>query len=159
MASGLPIVKQIAWISIVPQLLVVIILISTLHILNVQDPIMVGAIMYLLISTGVRYMVPISHRKGVVALKKGDYESSLPYFRQSYDFFLKHKWLDKWRYLVLLSSSRISYKEMALLNIAFCYGQMKQGGEAKAAYERVLVDFPDSQMAIAALNMLSATDL
>ena len=40
-------------------------------------------------------------------------------FQKSYDFFEKNQWVDKYRYLTLLTASKSSYREMALNNIAF----------------------------------------
>ena len=74
----------------------------------------------------------------------------------SYGFFNKKQWIDKYRFIILLSASRISYKEMALLNIAFCYGQLGDGKRSREFYEKTLTEFPDSEMAKTALNMLNA---
>lgn len=41
-------------------------------------------------------------------------------------------------------------------HILIRYSQMKQGDEAKTTYERTLAEFPGSEMAIAALNMINA---
>ena len=54
----------------------------------------------------------------------------------------------------MLSSSRISYREMGLLNAAFCFGQSGQRERAIEEYRRVLVEFPGSKMAEAALRLL-----
>lgn len=56
----------------------------------------------------------------------------------------------------MLSSSRISYTEMALANIAFCYGQLGEGAKSKEYYENILKEFPDSQIAIVSLKMFDA---
>ena len=58
--------------------------------------------------------------------------------------------------LFLLSSSRISYREMALINRAFCYTQIKEGEKAKELYKKALEEFPDSGMAKAGVNMLES---
>ena len=47
------------------------------------------------------------------------------------EFFKRYNWIDKYRFVVLLSLSRISYTEMALANIAFCHGQLGEGGKSK----------------------------
>ncbi len=87
-------------------------------------------------------------------MKKKKYAEALPLFGKSYSFFKKHWILDKHRWLFLLSQSTISYKEMALLNEAFCLGQLGRKEEAIKAYELVQQEYPESQMAEAALKML-----
>jgi tetratricopeptide (TPR) repeat protein len=156
MASSKPIVRQIAWVSLFPQLIFMAAIILALSALKVSNPIIVGAAIYLVLSFALRFLIAVSHRKGMVAFRNGDYASALPHFEASYNFFEKHKWLDKWRYLVLLSSSKISYKEMAMLNIAFCYSQLDKGAESKKAYEDTFSSFPNSEMAKAALNMIAS---
>lgn len=56
--------------------------------------------------------------------------------------------------MTLLSSSKISYREMALLNEAFCFSQINEGDAAQSRYEQALRMFPNSGIAEAALNML-----
>ncbi|HEX3165740.1 MAG TPA: tetratricopeptide repeat protein, partial [Chitinophagaceae bacterium] len=74
------------------------------------------------------------------------------------DYFAKNNWVDKYRYLTLLSSSKMTYKEMGLCNIAFCYSQTGNGQKAKEYYEQALREFPENGLAIAALNMLKSVD-
>jgi tetratricopeptide (TPR) repeat protein len=117
---------------------------------------MAGAIIYLTISFLVRFGVPSHHRKGIALFKKGSFMEAIPFFEKSYVFFKKNEWIDKYRYITLLSSSRISYTEMALLNIAFCYGQSGNGKESKDYYEKVLSEFPNSEIAKASLRMFES---
>ncbi len=156
MASGKPIVRQVAWLSLMPQMLVLAVLIAVFTALEIEEPVIISVFVYLIYSIGSRYLISISHRKGISAFKQGDYTSALQNFEESYKFFQKYRWIDKWRFLILLSSSKISYREMALLNIAFCYSQLGEGVKSKQSYEKVLIHFPDSQMAVAALNMIDA---
>ncbi|HEX7447932.1 MAG TPA: hypothetical protein VF306_10325 [Pirellulales bacterium] len=55
-----------------------------------------------------------------------------------------------------MSSSAISYREMALCNIAFCYAQLGNGENAELYYRRTLDEFPDSGLADAALRMIES---
>ena len=50
----------------------------------------------------------------------------------------------------------MSYKEMALNNIGFCYSQIGQGKVSKEYYERTLKEFPDSGIAKVALRLLNS---
>lgn len=81
---------------------------------------------------------------------------AIPHFEKSYEFFARHIWMDKYRYLVMLSSGRLSYREMALINIAFCYGQAGNGIMARGYYERTLQEFPDSSVAKTALKFIGS---
>ena len=156
MASTQPIVRQIKYISLLPQLLVYAFLIFIYYLLGVEDPLFFGIITYLVISFSIRNIIPIHHRRGVRFYKNKEYEKAIVEFQKSYIFFENHRWIDTYRFIVLLSSSRVSYIEMSLINMAFCYGQTGNGLKSKELYERTLSDYPDSQMAKTALKMYEA---
>jgi len=73
------------------------------------------------------------------------------------EFFDKNIWIDKYRYLFLLSSSKFSYKEMGMINIAFCYYQLGDIKKAKEMYENTLKEFPESEMAKASINIINSS--
>jgi TolA-binding protein len=50
----------------------------------------------------------------------------------------------------------MTYQEMALVNIAFCYGQLGDGSNAKKYYQQTISEFPESGMAQAGLNLMNA---
>ncbi len=156
MASNQPIIKQIAWLSILPQLIVMITIFVICKLSGTSDPIFSGAILYLIILITLRIVVPRNHRRGISLFKKKEFAAAKDEFIKSYEFFRKNSWIDKYRYLTLLSSSRISYREMALLNTAYCYGQIGEGHKSKEYYEKTLSEFPGSEIAIASLNMIKA---
>lgn len=154
MVSKAPIVKQYAWISTIPQLAVMGLLIFIYYLAHSRDPIIHGALTYLAISFCLRTFIPKDHRKGMDLVRQKRYAEAIPFFKSSYAFFTRNLWIDKYRYLTLFSSSAISYREMALNNIAFCYSQSGQGKESEEAYKKVLEEFPDSGMAETALKMI-----
>ena len=156
MSSRVPTVKQIAWISLLPQLLVMAFLIFVAYQLHPKDGIIFGTLAYLIISFSLRILIPKHHRIGMKKVKTEDFENAIPDFENSYDFFTKYDWVDKYRYFTLLSSSQMSYKEMALNNIAFCYGQMGNGIKSKEYYERTLKEYPNSGIAKAGLRLLNS---
>ncbi len=158
MASGKPIVRQIAILPLIIQILYIIIFIFLMNLLFPQGRynIEFALLLYILVCLVLRYTLTYSHRKGVRCYKKGVYNLAIPEFLKSYDFFTRHNWLDKYRHLFLMSGSRISYKEMALLNAAFCYSQIGEGDKAKEFYEKALAEYPTSQMAQSALNLINS---
>lgn len=156
MSSKVPIVRQIAWISIVPQLLVMGLIMLIWYQFNKSYFFLFGAITYLMISQLLRRIIAREHRKGMVKVKLEDYERAIPHFKNSYEFFKENEWIDKYRFLTLLSSGKMSYKEMALNNIAFCYGQVGNGKLSKEYYEKTLNEFPESGIAKAGLRLLNS---
>jgi tetratricopeptide (TPR) repeat protein len=154
LASSLPIVRQIAWLSVIPQLIVMGAMVAAAYALGFDDPLVAATLTYLLLSITLRRVIPKDHRAGIRLFKQERFAEAVPKFQASYEFFLKHPWLDRWRAIVLLSSSRVTYREMALLNIAFCLSQSGQRSQALASYKRTLAEFPDSKLAASAVRMM-----
>ena len=101
-----------------------------------------------------RELIARHHRRGMRAVKARRWEAAALHFEESYRFFLERAWIDRWRALILLSGSAASYREMALVNLAFCRSQMGDGVASLEAYKRALSEFPDSPIAQSALAML-----
>ncbi len=154
MTSSLPIVRQISWFSVVPQLAVLSAIIAIARTLDTPNPVAVGVACYLALSLTLRTQIPSAHRRGIKLFKQEKFYEAVPQFEISYEFFSRHAWIDRWRAITLLSSSRTSYKEMALLNVAFCLGQCGQSDEAIKIYKRALVEFPGSKLAETSIRML-----
>lgn len=154
MSSKTPIVRQIAWISLIPQLTLMGLLMMCFYLLQSSNPILYGALTYMAISFVLRTFISKDHMEGVRLVKAQKFSEAIPFFERSYHFFSNNPWIDKYRFLTLLSSSRISYWEMALCNVAFCYSQVGEGKMAIEWYTRTLKEFPDSGLAQTALRML-----
>lgn len=149
-------IRETAWISIIPHLAVMALIILVWYQLTPQNTALYGSLSYLILSIGLRYIIPKSHREGISLVKSLKYEQALSKFEKSYQFFSGNNWIDKYRYIVLLSSSKIAYREMALCNIAFCHSQLGNGKLSKEYYSKTLKEYPDSGLAQAGLNMMNA---
>ncbi len=158
MASNVPTIRQISWISVIPQIAFMLILIFIYHKLNLKDPPLFGAITYLTLSMSLRNLVPKSHREGLKLTKEHKFENAISKFEKSYEFFTENNWIDKYRFITLLSSSKMSYREMALCNIAFCYSQIGNGQKSIEYYKKTLKEFPENGLAQTGLKMLTSTE-
>ena len=154
MSSDISVVRKIAWLALIPQFIFAIVLIFAWHQLRVPDPPFYGLVTYLLISFSLRTLVPYSHNKGMKYVKQDKFEEAIPCFEKSYNFFTRNSWVDKYRFITLLSSSAMSYREMSLTNIALCYAQLGDMDSAKKYYQLTLDEFPKSQIAKDGLNLL-----
>ncbi|WP_269241858.1 tetratricopeptide repeat protein [Flavobacterium limnophilum] len=157
MASKIPVIKQVAWISLIPQIAFILILISIYNQFGFKDAGLYGALTYLILSMGLRYFIPKNHREGMKLTKNNQFEKAIAEYEKSYQFFTKNDWIDKYRFITLLSSSKMNYREMALCNIAFCYGQIGNGTKAIEFYQKTLVEFPENGIAESVLKMLNLT--
>jgi len=156
MASQPPIVRQFAWFSFVPHLLVLGFLVGVAWLVGLEDYPVIGAGVYLAYSLGIRFFILRAHRAGMALVRRGKFWEAIPHFQGSYEFFTRHSLIDKLRFLSLLSSSRVSYREMALLNLAFCHAQNGNGEKAREYYLQTVREYPGSRIAAAGLRMHEA---
>ena len=142
--------------SVIPQLLFLFLLSYLFFLFGNEKPLLFGGFTYLLFSNGLKNAIPLSHRKGIALIKSGKYQEAIPYFQKSVDFFTKYAWVDKYRYITLLLSSKRTMREVSLCNMAFCMLHSKRVTEAKSVYEDVLKQYPNNAVANAALNTINA---
>ncbi|MCI9449169.1 MAG: hypothetical protein HFE30_02805 [Clostridiales bacterium] len=148
MVSGKPTVRQIAWISIIPQMLFMAFL-GVVYFTFIESKFLAAyltCLTYLIVSFTLRLSLTHNHRKGMILIRDDKYELAIDEFQKSYSFFSKHAWIDRYRFITMLSSSKISYSEMALVNIAFCYSQIGDGRKTKDYYLKALDQFPNSEI-------------
>ncbi|HJT30655.1 MAG TPA: tetratricopeptide repeat protein [Pirellulales bacterium] len=126
------------------------------HLTPTSNGVMLGAAAYLAYSIGSRMLIARDHRRGVRLYRQQQFAAAIQAFEDSYQFFARNPWIDRFRSLVMMSPSAMSYREMALCNIAFCYSQLGNGENAQTYYRRALDEFPNSGLAAAALRMIES---
>lgn len=156
MSTRPPTIRQLSWLGSVPQIVALVgaIVLGFRWFPNAGP--MSGAGAYLLYAFGSRRLLTRAHRAGIASVKRQDFHAAIPSFERSLEFFDRFPWVDKYRSIVLMSASAISYREMGLANIGFCYSQLGNGAEARRYYERCLELFPESGVATAALRLMDA---
>ena len=157
MASNVPFVKQVAWISLLPQLVVMGLIGLACYLAGAKEnTVLYTGGLYVALSFTLRNVVAKQHREGIRLVKKQDYAGAILLFEASYSHFNENSWIDEYRYVTLLSSSRVCYREMALCNIAFCYSQIGEGKKAAEYYRQTLENYPENGVAQAGLRMLES---
>jgi hypothetical protein len=156
MPSTTPIVRQASWRVALPSLFILTGVVALGWTLGGQVGMFVAIACYLAYSIAARFVIARDHRVGIELTRRESFREAIPHFERSFDFFDRHRWLDDWRGFVMLSSSRASYREIALLNGAFCHSQVGEGLQAEATYRRCLELYPSSGMAEAGLRLIEA---
>lgn len=121
-----------------------------------QEYFVLGLIIYFVLQQSLRRTITRKQRKGIKLVKSKQFEEAIPYFEESLRYFREHEWVDKYRCITTLSSSKIGYRDMALSNIGFCYAQIGNGGMARKYYEEALKENPDHGIAETALNFINS---
>lgn len=78
MATNVPTVRQVAWISLIPQLILMGIIIYIYDLQEFDDPFLFGALTYLILSFGLRNLVARDHINEMKHVKKQQFESAVP---------------------------------------------------------------------------------
>ena len=160
MNSNVPILKKFSWYSLIPQGSVLLFLSIIAYFIGLNRflsfygliaNLMWGAFGQILLWYLIRGFVAKNHKHGMDLVKQDKYAEAIPYFFDSYKIFTKYSWIDKYRYF-LISTSKMSFREMDLNNIAFCYGQIGDKENSIKYYKQTLDEFPDSGLAKAALR-------
>ena len=154
--QNIPVIRQTNWIAVIPQLIFMALLIAIFYLLKINEPVIWGCLTYLVLSYGSRKILAKDHNQGMKLTKEQKFNEAIKYYEQSAEFFKKNNWIDKYRFLTLFSASKMSYREMALNNIAFCYSQIGNGAKAKEYYEKTLTEYPNNTLAKTALKMLNS---
>ncbi len=154
-----PRIKQISWAGVMAQVVFMMSLLVGLDAwLGKGKGATPALIVYLVYTACSRMILSKDHRRGIQLVRTGKYDEAIVKFRDSETFFRARPWLDKYRAIILMSPSALSYLEMALVNIAFCHAAAGRKEEAKASYERALKEFPQSGLAILGLQRLQNVD-
>jgi hypothetical protein len=141
--------RQVNWAVFLPHGILVAIFVFILILFGLETDLalLTGSFIYLGLSLVLQRVVPFHHRMGYKLLMQKDYEKAKLAFQNSWDYFQKRPWMDNYRSIFMLSASKMSYREMALINRALCFWQNREDEKAKEAYSEVLKYFPDSKMA------------
>ncbi|MBA7537036.1 hypothetical protein ES705_29302 [subsurface metagenome] len=145
MAKKIPVIRNTNYTYFIPQIAILIFIIFILNFLNVSHYLLLGVSLYFLLSIYLKVLIPKWHRKGIFYLKKGELHGAILSFQKSYEYFQKNAWVDQYRAFILFSTSQLSYSEMALMNIIFCYEQMGDKKMAQKYHKILRQQFPDNK--------------
>ncbi|MEL6268739.1 MAG: hypothetical protein AAFR22_02930 [Chloroflexota bacterium] len=101
-------------------------------------------------------MILRDHQRGIKQMQANHWKGALEAFEASVKFLRENRWLDQYRALTLLNSSKYSLLESDLNNIVACYLYMGDVQTAEAACKSVLNEFPQNPLAKASLHQIQA---
>ena len=99
--------------------------------------ILFGECFYLVLAWTLRLSLQRHHRRGMRLMRRQDYEGALAAFEESFRFFTKYPWIDRYRFLTMFASSALSYQQMALNNQGFCLLCMGRDAQALEVFQRL----------------------
>lgn len=153
-----PIVKQISWPATIPQFAFLgLAMLVGFYVTGNSNGTVFGAVAYLIFSFGSKMIIARDHKTGMTHIRNQRYEAAIRAFERSYRFFSEYRWIDRFRSVTLMSASAITYREMALCNLAFSYTQLGNGVKAEEFYRKALAEFPDSGLAASAIRLIESS--
>ena len=157
MSSKVPFVKQeTVWLAVVPHILFIGILCMVYYQWDRKNYFVFGFITYLIIWYGLRTMAfPKDVHKSIRLIKEEKFGEAIPYIERSIEFYDKHSWIDKYRFLLMVSSSKRGIRESSICNLGFCLLQTGQVKAAKKVYEEVLRQYPENTVAQVQLRTIN----
>lgn len=148
--------RPISWLGLAAQLSVyaVVVTLAIQVIPNREHGVIIAMAICLGYTCIMRYTVLANHRRGVRLTHQGRFEEAIELHQKSLDFFVRHQWIDRYRAVVLMSAAALSYREIALCNIAFCYMQTGREDQADACYCQALQLNPDNWLALSGQRLI-----
>lgn len=98
---------------------------------------MFGGTTYLILAWTLRLTLQRHHRKGLKLLRQKKYKEAAAAFQNSFSFFTKHPWIDKYCFITMFSSNAIPYGQMAVNNLGICYLHMGEDAKALEAFTKL----------------------
>jgi tetratricopeptide (TPR) repeat protein len=105
-----------------------------------------GALVFTIWSRGTKNALLKDHREGGEHAAAGRVAQAITCYEKSLAFLSSNRWVDDLRWLILLDSSALSYREMALYNIGALHASAGDSAAARTAWERLLRDFPQTRL-------------
>lgn len=99
--------------------------------------ILFGECFYLVLAWTLRLTLQRHHRRGMRLMRRQNYEEALAAFEESFRFFTKYPWIDRYRFVTMFASSALSYQQMALNNQGFCLLCMGRDAQALEVFQRL----------------------
>lgn len=98
---------------------------------------MFGGFTYITLAWTLRLILQRHHRSGMKLLRRKQYEAAAAAFRNSYQFFTAHPWIDRYRFVTMFYSNAIPFQQMALNNLGICYLYMGEEEKALEVFKKL----------------------
>lgn len=148
MKRNVPIYNPISWKSTIPNLIMLGLYTLMYWIVGVQKAYMFGVGTWIMISMLIRpYFFERKLKSGLRLVQQEKFNEAIPLFKDFLDYFKRYRFLDRWRFYILLSANKFTYEEIGLMNIALCYSQIGELEKASEIYQSALKINPDNEVA------------
>jgi len=160
MPSKVPFVKQETnWFAIIPHLFVIGILTLFFYMITKNYYVEASFVTYFILTRVVRFVfIPKVVYSGIKLIKEAKFDQAIPFIQETIDYYTKNSWIDKFRFLLLISSSKKTFRETSICNLAYCYLQVGDIKKARSIYMNILEQYPMNNNAKSMLNTINLVE-
>lgn len=156
MSSKLRVIPKVSWLMMIPILAIITgFVLAASAMFDVLYG-LVGGLVPVVLAQVLRRTVVRQQYLAVKLMNKDMYKQALPYCEKALAFIERHPWVDRYRWVALMSPTKVSYREMAMSNLAGCYMQVGEAKKAIELWEKMQQEFPGSEFAARALRFVES---
>jgi tetratricopeptide (TPR) repeat protein len=157
METKVPFVKQETnWLALIPKVFVIGIFCILFYQFDKRNFFLFAVIVYLILTYIARWLFyPSFVHAGIKHIKEGKFEQAIPFIQKTINYYKGHPWIDKFRFLLLISSAKSTILESSVCNLAYCYLQTGQVEKSTELYQNILRQNPENINARAMLNTIN----
>ena len=161
MSSKVPLAKQETdLLAFIPRILFIAILCFCFYPLEKKFFLLIAVFAYLMLVQLSRFFfLPNVLYKSTGLIRKANFEMAIPVIKECIEYFRKRDWVDKYRFPLLISTSKNSITETLICNLAYCYLQIGEVKKSKELYQEVVDEFPENISAKTMLNTIKLISL
>lgn len=132
-----------SWLSIIVQSSFCAALACIFYLIGIAFPVSYALFIPLIFSSSMRVLFLNTQWKGRKLIRLNYFREAIPYFERNILFFKKYSWLDKWRHLLFFNHSKLTYKQIDLLNKAYCLIRIGDKEKALEIFRAMLKKHPN----------------
>ena len=157
MASKVPFVKQqINWLSLFPILVTLGLLSLLFYQFDRRSFFALAVFAFFMLRLLSKFLFfPNAIFQGVKKIKEGQFALAIPFFEETVAYYTTHRWIDTFRFFLLISTAKSSIRESSLCNLAYCHLQTGDVNTAKEMYQNIVLEYPENINARSMLNTIN----
>lgn len=161
MAPKVAFVKQETnWLALIPKISVIGILCLCFYPLDKQNFFVIAFAVYLVLTFLARkFFFQNALHEGIKLIREAKFGEAIPFIEKTIGYYTKHSWIDKYRFLLLISSAKRTIRESSICNLAYCHLQVGDIKKAKEIYHDILIQYPENINAESMLRTINLISL
>ena len=149
MPSKITFVRQETnWFAFIPKLILLAVLCVCFYPLDKREYVVFAVFVFFVITLAARWaFLTEDLHQSIKHIRNAAFAEAIPFIEKSFDYYTQRAWIDKYRFALQISSSKSTFREICIGNLAYCYVRLGEPLKAKALYEALLREYPANKNA------------